>query len=109
VETTTPREFFERVLLEKFDPKKAAGFEAAIQANITGPDGGNWTITVMDQKMEVKQGTHQSPTITIKMADTDFVNMVNGKLSGVRALMTGKLELEGNIATAMKLREIGFM
>jgi putative sterol carrier protein len=43
------------------------------------------------------------------MAETDYVDMVNGRLSGEKAFLTGKLQFKGNIALALKLREMGFL
>jgi putative sterol carrier protein len=41
--------------------------------------------------------------------DTDFVDLVNGKLNAVNAFMTGKLEFNGSMAIGLKLLDIGFM
>jgi putative sterol carrier protein len=109
VEIKTPKEFFESVLPAKFDGSKAAGFDAVIQMNITGPNGGDWIVTIKDQKVDVKQGVHPSPSISIRMTDTDYMDMINGRLSGERAFMTGKLKFKGSMAIGMKLRDIGFI
>jgi len=109
MDVKTPKEFLEKVLQAKFDHSKAAGFEAVIQMNIAGSDGGDWIVTIRDQKMQVKEGIQASPTITIKMSDKDFVDLVNGKLAAVKAFMTGRLEFRGSIAVGMKLMETGFM
>ena len=109
MEIKTPKEFFESVLPAKFDGSKAAGFDAVIQMNITGPNGGDWIVTIKDQKVDVKQGVHPSPSISIRMTDTDYVDMINGRLSGERAFMTGKLKFKGSMAIGMKLRDIGFI
>lgn len=105
----TPREFFEKVLPTKFDPKKAAGLEAVIQMNITGPDGGDWTVIIKDQKMEVKKGVHPSPEIGIKVSDSDFVDLINNKLKALQAFMSGKIEFKGSLALGLKLMDIGFI
>jgi putative sterol carrier protein len=76
---------------------------------IMGGDGGDWHITLKNQTIVIQEGVHQSPTITIEMKDTDYVNLVNGKLSGERAFMTGKLRFKGDMATALKLRGLGFL
>lgn len=109
MEISTPREFFQKVLPTKFDPSKSAGFEAIVQMNISGPNGGNWSVTVKDQKLDVKEGVHPSPSISITMADTDYLDMINGKLGPERAFMTGKLKFKGNIVIGLKLKEIGFI
>ena len=109
MEVKTPREFFEKVLPTRFSPEKAKGVEATAQIDITGPNGGNWTITIRDQKMTVEGGVHPSPTMGIRIADSDFVDVVNGKMSGVEALMSGKLEFNGSIGAGMKLLSTGLI
>jgi putative sterol carrier protein len=108
MEIKKPREFFEKVLPARFDPKKAAGFEAVVQVNISGADGGEWVVIVKDQKMQVKEGVDSSPSITLKMMDSDFVDLINGKLDAVKAFMTGKLEFKGSLSIGMKLMDIWF-
>jgi len=109
MEAKTPKEFFEKVLPNRFNPSKAADVDVTVQINITGPNGGDWIVILKDQKIEAREGTHPSPTITIKMAETDYMIVVNGKMSGEKAFMTGKLQFKGNIALALKLREVGFL
>jgi len=109
MEVKTPKEVFEVLMPKKFDPKKAVGIDTVIQLSITGDNGGDWHIIIKNQKMEIKQGVHPSPAITVKMKDTDYVDMANGKLSGERAFMTGKLKFKGDMSTAMKLRDLGIL
>jgi putative sterol carrier protein len=109
MEAKTPKEFFEKVLPNRFKPNKAAGVDVTIQINIIGPNGGDWAVTIKNQKLEVKEGTHPSPILVINMAETDYMDIVNGKMSGEKAFMTGKLKFKGDIALALRLRETGFL
>jgi putative sterol carrier protein len=109
MEVKTPREFFEKVLPTKFNPDKAKDFEAVAQVDITGTNGGHWIITIKNQKMEIKEGEAPSPAITLKMMDTDFVDLANSRLEAFKAFMTGKLEFTGSMATGLKLLDMGFM
>jgi len=105
----TPREFFEKTLPEKFEPAKAGNLDAVIQMNLTGPNGGDWTITVKDQKMVIKEGNEQSPGISVKMADVDFVDLMNGKLNAVSAFMSGKIQFKGSMSLGLKLIDMGIL
>ena len=105
----TPEEFFVKVLPVRFKPDKAAGVDVTVQINITGPNGGDWIVTIKNQKLEVKEGTHPSPTLTLKMAEKDYLDLINGEISGERAFLTGKLKFKGNIGLALRLRETGFL
>jgi putative sterol carrier protein len=109
MEAKTPKEFLEKVLPNKFNPVKAKDFEAVAQVNITGPNGGHWIMNIRNQKIETKEGVAPSPAITLEMADTDFVDLVNGKLNAVNAFMNGKLQFNGSIATGLRLLDMGFM
>ena len=105
----TPKEFFEKVLPSRFKPEKAAGIDVTVQINITGPNGGDWVVTIKNQKLEAKEGTHPSPTLELKMEEEDYMNLMNGKISAEKAFVTGKLKFKGNIGLALRLRESGFL
>ena len=40
------------------------------------------------------------------MTDSDFIDMVEGKLNGQMAFMTGKLKIKGDMSLAMKLGNV---
>jgi putative sterol carrier protein len=109
METNTPKEFFEKALPTRFKPEKTAGINVITQLNVTGPEGGNWTVILKDQKIQVTEGTHAAPTLTLKMNENDFMDMVNGKLSAEKAFFTGKVHFRGDIGVALKLRDAGFL
>ena len=108
-EVKTPKDFFEKILPNKFKPEKAAGINVTVQVNITGPNGGDWVVTIKNQQLKVEEGTHPSPTLELKIAETDYMDLVNGKMSGEKAFITGRLRFKGNIGLALKLRETGFI
>jgi putative sterol carrier protein len=105
----TPKEFFVKVLPVRFKPEKAAGIDVTVQINISGPNGGDWIVTIKNQKLEVKEGIHPSPTLTLKMAEKDYIDLINGEISGERAFLAGKLKFKGNMGMALRLRETGFL
>ena len=109
MEVKTPNEFFKKALPTRFKPERAKGIDVVTQVNIDGSNGGEWTVTIRDQKMEVTEGSHQSPTLAIDMAEADFLDLVNGKLSGEKAFFTGKIKFKGNITVALRLRDAGFL
>ena len=109
MEVTTPKDFIETVLPEKFDPAKAAGISAVVQLKISGDEGGEWYLTIKDQALTVNKGTAENANMTITMKDVDYVNLVTGKLSGQKAFMTGKLKFKGDMMLGMKIQKIGLI
>jgi len=109
MEAKTPKEFFEKSLPSRFKPDKAAGIDVIAQLNLTGINGGEWVVTLKDQKLQVTEGTHPSPSLTLKMAENDFMDIVNEKLSAEKAFFTGKIQFKGNISMALKLKDAGFL
>jgi putative sterol carrier protein len=89
-----------------FQADKAAGVDVVFQYDISGPEGGSWYVTVKDGKCEVAEGTHSSPTTTIKMADDDFVKMISGELNAMNAYTTGKLKIEGDLMKSQLIEKL---
>ena len=91
---------------EAFDPQRAGKLRAVFQFNLSGQDGGDWFITVADQKCRVDTGTAEKSDVTVKMDADDFVKMVDGQLQPVVAFMQGRIKLEGDMNLAMKVQEL---
>ncbi|MRR15310.1 MAG: SDR family NAD(P)-dependent oxidoreductase, partial [Deltaproteobacteria bacterium] len=87
-----------------FNAAAAAGKEVTFQFNISGAAGGDWLVVVKDGTCSVTAGKGANPTTTIGMADTDFVDLITGKLDGMKAFSAGKLKVGGDM---MKSQLIG--
>jgi putative sterol carrier protein len=109
MEAKSPKEFFEKTLPARFKAEKAKDIDVVAQINISGPEGGNWTVTIKHQQLQVEEGIALSPILILKMNGKDFMELVNGKLSAEKAFFTGRVQFKGNIATALKLRDAGFL
>ena len=89
-----------------FIPEKAAGLDAVIQFKFTGAEAGDWYAVVKDGKVDVSQGTHSSPKMTLTADSSDYVKIFTGELDGMQAFMQGKLKLAGDLNLAMKLTQM---
>ena len=76
---------------------------------------GNTVKFSTDQGVVYIDGTQNPPVVsnddkaadcTLNMAFSDLDDMINGKLDGMTAFMTGKLKIEGDMGVAMKLQSI---
>ena len=108
-EAKTPRQFFEEILPNRFKPEKAKDIDVTVQIIITGSELDEWIVIIRNQNLEVKEGRHPSPTLTLEMAREDYMDLINGRISAEKAFLLGKLKFKGNIGLALKLREAGFL
>ncbi len=109
MEAQTPKEFLAKQVPLRFKPEKAAGIDVTAQLNLTGPNGGSWIVKIKDQKINIQEGTEPSATLTLQSSDTDFMEIVNHKLSAEKAFFTGKIKFKGNLSVALKLRDSGIL
>jgi putative sterol carrier protein len=62
--------------------------------------------SVANDAIDVQHGKHAAPNITISMTESDYLDMINGKLNGQMAFMTGKLKIAGDMGLALKLQSL---
>ena len=102
----TPQKIFEEQIAARIqeDPASAKELNAIYLFDLEGDDGGQWTLDFTVP--EVRGGLADDGNVTIRMDAADFVDMVEGRLQGPAAFMTGKLRVEGDISLAMKLGQV---
>ena len=89
-----------------FQADKAAGVDVIFQFDISGDGGGSWHVMVKEGTCEVAEGSHASPTTTIKMAGDDFVKLITGELNAMSAFTSGKLRIEGDLMKSQLIEKI---
>jgi putative sterol carrier protein len=79
---------------------------AKYQMNITGPNGGEWSIDVSASGPSCKPGTGPADC-TITISDEDFHKLFeNPGANGMQLFFAGKLKVMGNQMLAMKLQKL---
>ena len=91
---------------EQFKAEKAGDFDATIQFDLAGDEGGQWYVTIADGNAAVEKGTADTPAATIRMAASDFADMMTGELDPMNAFMMGKVKVEGDLNTVMKFQTL---
>jgi len=89
-----------------FNAAAAAGVDVVFQYHISGPGGGDWNCVVKDNACAVSPGVHAKPTCTLKMSDTDFIDMIGGTLPAMKAYTSGKLKIEGDIMKSQLIEKL---
>lgn len=89
-------------IAENVDAAKQIG--AIYKFVLDGDGGGTWTMDLKENPgVKEEDGDAQC---TIKMAASDYVDMVEGRANGQQLFFTGKLKIEGDMGLAMKLQKL---
>ncbi len=93
-------------MVRHFNPEAARGMNAVIQMNISGEGGGTHHIKIANGQAELVGGPAANPTVTLAVSAQDWLDITAGKMDGVKAFMTGKLKVQGDMGLMMKFQQI---
>ena len=91
---------------QAFDQSAAGGLDAVIQFNIEGDEGGDWYATIKNETCTVSEGVYDSPTLSLRMSDKNWVALCKGELNAVMAFMSGQLKAKGDIMLAQSMTKL---
>lgn len=90
----------------RFQPEAAQGQDMIVCYDISGPDGGKWSAHIKDGNCKLVEGRDEKSSIVMEVKDTDYVDLMLGKVDPMSLLSAGKAALVGEMALALKLGEI---
>jgi alkanesulfonate monooxygenase SsuD/methylene tetrahydromethanopterin reductase-like flavin-dependent oxidoreductase (luciferase family)/putative sterol carrier protein len=95
-------------MAQRFVPEKAQGFEGELQYELRASDGAvkRWVVAVEGARARARPGAAADPRLTIRMALPDFVRIAGDDLDPGKALLTGRMDLDGDFAIAARLGEM---
>ena len=88
------------------DKEAAEDLEATYQFDLSGPQGGQYVLTIRDGGCTVSEGTHADPHVTLSMAAEDCMKVLSGQLSGPAVMMSGRLRISGDVGLALQLKSL---
>lgn len=82
------------------EASRLGGLEGVFQF-VVGP--GKYNVVLGSGRASVSEGEAPSPSCTVTIGESDFLELLSGKLNPQMAFMTGKLKVAGDMGTALKL------
>lgn len=89
-----------------FNPAAAEGMDAIVQLDISGDKGGQYFIQIADQEIDVQEGMHDDPSVTVKTAAEHWLGIHRGDANPMSLMMTGKLKISGSMGVATKFQNL---
>ena len=91
-----------------YRPERAEGFSGDIRYELTDSRGRVriWTVTCTPAGARAAPAAATAPALTIKLALADFVRIAGRDLEPVKALLSGRMDLQGDFALAMRLAQM---
>ena len=95
-------------MAHRFRPDRALGFTGEILYELRTADGRvkPWTIEVGADSARARPGRGDDPRVTIRAGLADWVRITGRDLDPGHALLTGRLQIEGDMLIAMRLGEM---
>ena len=102
-----------QAMSDRFDPAKAVGVDLVAQFALSDEGGTTafWVVTIRNGTITVERlaSEHREAAVTIRAGASDYVRIANGELSGAEAFSTQRLTIDGDLARAAKLAELGLI
>jgi len=95
-------------MAQAYVPEAAGGFSGELEYRLRRADGtvADWTVAIDGERAAVRPGPATAPALKLMLGVADFVRIAGRDLDPGKALLTGRLDLEGDLAVAARLGEM---
>ena len=92
-------------LSDRFKSEKSPDFELIYHFEISGDNGGDFTVKIDSGNIDVSEGLHGNAKCVIKAKDKDYEDLELGRSNPQMAVMMGKVKVS-NIGSMLKFIEM---
>lgn len=97
----TAQDVFDKGMPTRFKADAAADVQLAYHFDIEGV--GVWCVKIVKGTLNIAKACVDTADLTLKMTEADLLDLVNGR-EGIQLLfMTGRLRVDGDLPSALKL------
>lgn len=93
-------------LRKHFDADAARGVCAVYQIELAGPQGGTIALRVDDGTLDARKAQVEAPHVLLRLTARDYYAVLAGRENADLLYMAGRIEIEGDLSRAMKLRTL---
>ncbi len=103
----TVKEFLNN-LPNRVEPEALTGKESLFHFEIAGDEGGEYTVKIANNKIEVSDGLIGEAKCTVRAKAKNFLKVINGETKAMTAVMMGKVKIS-NLSEMMEFAKyLGF-
>jgi acyl-CoA dehydrogenase len=100
----TAREIIQTLPDRFLEHKVSDDLHIIFHFEITGSEGGDFTVEIKDRACTVSEGLHGSPKCVVSVKDKTYTELEYGKINQQMAFMMGKLKIS-NLGAMFKFVE----
>ncbi len=104
----TSRDFIYK-LPSKISQEAIEGHETIFHFDLEGENGGQYTVRVADNQVNVSDGLSGEPACTIRANEENFMKLITGDLNPMMAILTGKVKISNQAEMLRYARIFGLM
>ena len=83
-----------QTMAKDFNAEYAGELEARVQFVF---EDKQWSVIISQGELEMKKGTIADPTVVVTTSASVWIGIRSGTISGILALLAGKVQLSGNV------------
>ena len=91
---------------ERLNVEKAKGLNVIVGWSLSGDDPSDYTVSIADGKATIIDGISDDAAATLSMDSDTFIGLQSGQVNPMTAFMTGKIKIEGDMGSVMKMQGI---
>jgi putative sterol carrier protein len=93
-------------LRSHFRPQAAQDLAAVVQIELAGPGGGCLCVRIEDARLEIGTERPEQADLQVRLLARDYYALLAGDENAELLFMDGRMELDGQLGLAMKLRSL---
>ena len=93
-------------LRKHFRAEEARGLDAVYEIELTGAGGGRLGLSIRGERARIESGPAAAADVRLRLPARDYFGILEGTENADLLYMAGRLEIDGDLSLAVKLRTL---